>query len=249
MKKEMRNFIEIPQRFSEYKTKFNELNKQYEITPVKIIRSLKNNKDYRDSVFKLAREMRERDGAKFVVPIILASLGMSIGSIGIAAMGTAIGITLWPVLGVFGAYWGIKIDQHNSEKYNENADMDEKYIQDIIGELASNVADFEMQIKKEIDYIYTKIDKENKTREEMTRNLVKNEIERIILSDINSIRDEIDGEREKLSMLSNTVNINIISEIKKLRDKSAIVRRINIIFVCTIIALVFINMLITHITL
>jgi len=101
----------IPEKFSSHINKLIALFNEYEIDGVvKLVKIYKSNKAFENQWKQIWIALAEEDGGKISLTAIGIIIGTALGGVGIAAMGSAIGMPLALVLGLGGFLSGSKID-------------------------------------------------------------------------------------------------------------------------------------------
>jgi hypothetical protein len=102
---------ELPEKYKGYRNKIVELFKSNEINSISsLVYAYKNNSKFKEEWQKVWIEVSKEEGGKISLTTIGVILGSALGGVGIAAMGSAIGVPLALILGLGGFLSGTKID-------------------------------------------------------------------------------------------------------------------------------------------
>ena len=102
---------ETKERFQKYINQLIELYKKHEVKSIKNLIDLhRNNPKFKKEFADIWKEIGKSDGGKLSLTTAGIILGASLGGVGIAALGGAIGLPLFLVLGLAGLFGGTKFD-------------------------------------------------------------------------------------------------------------------------------------------
>ena len=102
---------ETKERFQKYINQLIELYKKHEVKSIKNLIDLhKSNPKFKKEFADIWKEIGKSDGGKLSLTTTGIILGASLGGVGIAALGGAIGLPLFLVLGLAGLFGGTKFD-------------------------------------------------------------------------------------------------------------------------------------------
>jgi len=102
---------DIPKKFRLYSEKLVNLFKTYDVKGIMgLIGTYKTNKKFQTEWKEIWTDIAKADGGKLTLTTIGTILGGTLGGVGIAAMGGAIGISLVSILGLTGFLLGTKFD-------------------------------------------------------------------------------------------------------------------------------------------
>ena len=109
--KPIKDLKEIKERFQKYINQLIELYKKHEIKSIKNLIDLhRNNSEFKKEFVEIWKEIGRKDGGKLSLTSAGIIFGASLGGVGIAALGGAIGLPLFFVLGLAGLFGGTKFD-------------------------------------------------------------------------------------------------------------------------------------------
>ncbi|MBF7731644.1 ribbon-helix-helix protein, CopG family [Pseudomonas sp. N040] len=102
---------ELPEKYRKYRDLIIKLFKQYNISSTSsLIKIYKNNSKFKNEWKRIWVEVSAEEGGKLSLTTIGIIIGSALGSVGIATMGSAIGVPLALILGLGGFLSGTKID-------------------------------------------------------------------------------------------------------------------------------------------
>lgn len=102
---------ELPEKYRAYKEALVSLLKRYEIEGIKsLVKAYRNNTSFKSEWRDFWALVAKGEGGKLSLSTIGLIIGASLGGVGIAAMGGAIGMPLALVLGLGGFLGGLKFD-------------------------------------------------------------------------------------------------------------------------------------------
>lgn len=114
---------DIPNKYKLYRDQLIELFRENKITSIKkLVSHYKTIEKFRNDWNEIWLQLAKADGGKISLTTMGIIIGSALGGVGIAAMGSAIGIPLALVLGLGGFIFGSIID----DEYNSSSNMDEK---------------------------------------------------------------------------------------------------------------------------
>jgi len=148
----------IPKKFIEHRDELILLFKEYEIDGIKkLISVYKTNKYFLEKWNTIWINLAEKDGGKLSLTTVGIIIGSALGGVGIAAMGSAIGMPLALILGLGGLLTGSKVDSLNffSNKKSITIQLSKKVFKQI--ELDSKIMDISVNelIEKLINNTYS----------------------------------------------------------------------------------------------
>lgn len=112
---------EIPKKYRAHRDRFKRLFHRYEIDgPKNFGKSYRKNDEFRTEVSAIFWDIAKDEGGKLSLTTMGIIIGSALGGVGIAAMGSAIGLPLSAVLGVGGLLSGSKIDSWKLFRTNKN---------------------------------------------------------------------------------------------------------------------------------
>jgi len=142
----------IPEKFSAYINKLKILFNEYEIDGItKLVKTYKSNKDFKNQWKKIWIALAKEDGGKISLTTIGIIIGSALGGVGIAAMGSAIGMPLALVLGLGGLKLGSKIDSHSF--FSDEKSIEIKLPIEIIKQLENDANNTGLSINELIEYL------------------------------------------------------------------------------------------------
>ncbi len=101
----------IPSKFMDSRDLLILLFKEFEIDGIQsLVKTYKSNNSFQQKWNSIWRDIAEKEGGKLSLTTIGVIIGSSLGGVGIAAMGSAVGLPLAGVLGLTGFLSGSKID-------------------------------------------------------------------------------------------------------------------------------------------
>jgi len=105
---------ELPDKFKKYQDQVIELFNAYNINSIQLfVKNYRNNEQFKKDWNKLWIQISKVEGGKLSLTTIGIIMGSALGGVGIAAMGSAIGLPLALVLGLGGFVSGSKFDSLN----------------------------------------------------------------------------------------------------------------------------------------
>lgn len=105
------NLKETPKRFRQYSDRLTELMKAHEIKSIKgLIAAYRKDREFKKQWTAIWEELAKAEGGKLSLTSIGIIMGASLGGVGVAALGGAIGLPLFAVLGLAGLVGGSKFD-------------------------------------------------------------------------------------------------------------------------------------------
>ncbi|MEE4356739.1 MAG: bacteriocin class II family protein [Desulfococcaceae bacterium] len=105
------NIRQTPKRFRQYTDRLSDLMKMHKIKSIKdLISSYRKNNDFRKQWSRIWEDLAKAEGGKLSLTTIGVVMGASLGGVGIAALGGAVGLPLFAVLGLAGLAGGSKFD-------------------------------------------------------------------------------------------------------------------------------------------
>jgi len=153
---------EIPEKYQKYRDELIELFKKYGVYGIQsLINNYKNNLDFKEEWSTTWVKISKEDGGKLSLTTIGIIIGSAMGGVGIAAMGSAVGLPLALVLGLGGFFSGSKIDSlkffgsKKSVKFKISKDTHQRLIEDA-GNSDLSTSDFVEQL---IEIHYTQNNK------------------------------------------------------------------------------------------
>jgi len=175
--------IDIPKRFKKYITDIKKLLEEYEITSFRVLVKRMQNSEFKKRWKNIWKDLIKNEGGKISLTTMGIIIGSSLGGVGIASMGGAIGVPLALVLGLGGYIVGAEIDDNSRKnKSIEQLKLNElfviiKRIEEILGQYSAYIIDLESNIK-EIDKQFSQIKQEIEKAKEDQGKLV-DEIEKM----------------------------------------------------------------------
>ena len=107
----MEEVSSIPKKLQKYKSELETLFRGHEITGAKtLLSNYKNSTEFRDEWKSIWANVAKDEGGKLSLTTIGLLIGASLGGVGIAAGGGAIGVPLALILGLGGFLSGSKVD-------------------------------------------------------------------------------------------------------------------------------------------
>jgi len=105
------NLKETPKRFKNYIDNLTDLFKSHEVKSIKtLVSAYRHDKEFKQKWAIVWDEIAKAEGGKLSLATIGIILGSAMGGVGIAALGGAIGLPLFAVLGLAGLVGGSKFD-------------------------------------------------------------------------------------------------------------------------------------------
>lgn len=102
---------ELPSKYKKYRDQLIELFKYHNISSIPLlVNNFKDNKQFKTDWNKIWIDISKEEGGKLSLTTIGIIIGSALGGVGIAAMGSAIGLPLALVLGLGGFLSGAKFD-------------------------------------------------------------------------------------------------------------------------------------------
>ncbi|MEZ4527845.1 MAG: hypothetical protein R2941_18170 [Desulfobacterales bacterium] len=105
------NLKEMPARFKSYIEHLTDLFRNHEVKSIRtLISAYRHDKEFKRKWAGIWEEIANAEGGKLSLTTIGIILGSAMGGVGIAALGGAIGLPLFAVLGLAGLVGGSKFD-------------------------------------------------------------------------------------------------------------------------------------------
>jgi len=105
------NLKEAPKRFKNYTEQLTELFRNHEVKSIRtLVSAYRHDKEFKQKWSVVWDEIAKAEGGKLSLATIGIILGSAMGGVGIAALGGAIGLPLFAVLGLAGLVGGSKFD-------------------------------------------------------------------------------------------------------------------------------------------
>lgn len=151
---------QIPEKYSKYKQDMSELFHNYEINSFrKLLKNYRSNAEFRKEWIALWQKIMNEQSGKLSLTSAGILIGLSIGGIGVAALGTAFGVPSAIILGIGGYLAGSELDQNGvfikiknlfnwNKKEDVELDIKPNEMIELIGEIEIKLNDLELQQSK-----------------------------------------------------------------------------------------------------
>ena len=143
---------ELPEKYRKYKEQLKRLFLKYEIDGVKpLVNKYQNDESFKNEWIAFWSDIAKEDGGKLSLTTVGVIIGASLGGVGIAAMGGAIGLPLALVLGLggfVGFVGGSKFD--SLKKFGKDKRLSVKISNEIHNVLESKAQSMGLSLK---DYV------------------------------------------------------------------------------------------------
>ena len=107
-------FKDLPDRYKRYARELSELMGRYRITGLStLVKSYRNDDDFKHEWKTIWLAIAQTDGGKVSLSTVGLIMGASLGGVGIAAAGGAVGVPLALVLGIGGLLGGSSFDSRD----------------------------------------------------------------------------------------------------------------------------------------
>jgi hypothetical protein len=108
---------DVIKKFRSYIERLSKLHRDRGIkSPLTLVLALRKDKEFRVAWLAIWKDAAVQNGGKLTLGTVLAILGASLGGVGIAMLGGAIGLPLMAVLGTAGVLAGSEVDALISER-------------------------------------------------------------------------------------------------------------------------------------
>ena len=151
----MGTFTEIgktPKQFKNYIDQLTQLFREHEITSIQsLVHNYRNNSIFKTEWNRIWSTISKEEGGKLSLGTIGAVIGASLGGVGVAAMGSAIGLPLFLVLGLGGFISGAKFDSLNI--FGDKKRVSFKVSKTLLKRIQSDAAFSEISVSQYIESI------------------------------------------------------------------------------------------------
>ncbi len=138
---------ELPEKYRKYRDKIVLLFKKYDISSIPSLSSTyRNNQQFKDEWRGIWIEVSKQEGGKISLTTAGIIIGSALGGVGIAAMGSAVGVPLALVLGLGGFLSGTKFD--SLKVFSSNKTVSVSIPKDIYKKLEMDAKDSEQSVSE-----------------------------------------------------------------------------------------------------
>tara|TARA_R110000868_G_scaffold234868_3_gene488544 strand:- start:1475 stop:1948 length:474 start_codon:yes stop_codon:yes gene_type:complete len=143
---------EIPEKYKKYRDKIIELFKQNDINSISsLVAMYKANPQFKENWKKIWVEVSKEDGGKISLTTVGVIIGSALGGIGVATMGSAIGVPLALVLGLGGFLTGTKFD--SLRIFSNNKSVTISIPKDLYAKIESDAKTLDQSVSKYVELI------------------------------------------------------------------------------------------------